>query len=196
VGLILIYLIVESRIKEEKRKRQRPVEHSVLNGVLAYGIAVVRIIGIYSGKDDLEVTKKSENNEEAIKKTESFAKTAIKEGLQLPQSSLQKDSAVKFTRLLDDMLRSLFSLQGRYPFVFEEYSEVATLLSNLEARQSSIKSAFYWAFLDTKTNAEEQRRSVEEKLVEVIKICDELAETTSRCLERIPSSALPPPPDP
>ena len=191
VGLVPIYLILEQRIKEEKRARQRPVEHSVLEGVLAYASAIVRVIGIYAGQDDLEVTTPIENNEEITKKTESFAKKVIERGIQLPQSSFQKESAIRFTKLLDDLLERLFSLQGRYPFVIEEHPDVATILSNLEARQSSIKSAFYWAFLDTKTNASEYKQLVENKLVDVIKICDELAETTSRCLECIPANSKP-----
>lgn len=185
VGLALIYLIVEQRINEERRARQRPVEHSVLEGILSHAIAIVRVIGIYAAQDDLEVATPLENNEEIIKKTESFAKKVIGQGLQLPQSSFQKESAVTFSRLLDDLLEKLFLLQGRYPFVIEEYPDIATILSNLESRQSSIKSAFYWAFLDTKTNASEHEQLVESRLVEVIKICDELAETTSKYLELI-----------
>lgn len=185
VGLALIYLIVERRINEEKRARQRPVEHSVLEGILTHAIAIVRVIGIYAARNDLEVMTPLENNEEINKKTESFAKKVIGEGLQLPQSSLHKESAIRFTRLLDDLLEKLFSLQGRYPFVIEEYPDVATILSNLEARQASIKSAFYWAFLDTRTNASVHKQLIEKRLVEIIKICDELAETTSGRLERV-----------
>lgn len=186
IGLIPIYLIVESRIKEERRRRQRPVEYSVLNGVLAYGAAIVRIIGMYAGKDELEVVSPNEDNNEAVKKTESFAKSVINEGLQLPQSSFQKDSAIRFSKLLDDMLGNLFSIQGRYPFVIQEYPDIATVLSHLEARQSSIKSAFYWVFLDTKANASEQKQPVEKALTDIIKICDELAETTSEYINNIP----------
>ncbi len=190
VGLALIYLIVERRINEEKRARKRPVEHLVLEGVLAHAIAIVRMIGIYATQDDLEV-KPLENNKEMTEKTESFAKKVIREGLQLPQSSFQKEAAIKFNRLLDDVLENLFSLQGRYPFVIEEYPDVATILSSLEAKQSSIKSAFYWAFLDTRTNASECKQQVEKTLVDVIKICNELAEMTSRCMEQIADSRNP-----
>ena len=190
VGLALIYLIVEKRINEEKRARKRPVEHLVLEGVLAHAIAIVQIIGKYAAQDDLEV-RPLENNKEITKKTEAFAKKVIREGLRLPQSSFQKEAAFKFIRLLDDLLQALFSLQGRYPFIIEEYPDIATILISLEAKQSSVKSAFYWAFLDTRTDASECKQQVEKTLVDVIKICNELAEMTSRYMERIADSRNP-----
>ena len=190
IGLVLIYLLIEKRINEEKRARKRPVEHLVLEGVLAHAISIVRIIGRYATQDDLEV-RRLENNKELIKKTEAFAKKVIREGLRLPKYSFQKEAAIKFIRLLDDLLQGLFSLQGRYPFVIEEYPDIATILASLEAKQSSVKSAFYWAFFDTKTNATECEQQVEKTLLDVIKICDELAEMTSKYMERITDSRQP-----
>lgn len=191
VGLALIYLIVERRINEERRARKRPVERLVLEGVLAYALAIVRIIGIYATQDDLEI-RPSENNEEMIEKTEAFAKKVIREGLQLPPSSFQKEAANEFKSLLDVLLERLFSLQGRYPFVIEEYPDIATILSSLEVKQSLLNAAaFYWAFLDTRTNASEYKQQVEMTLVDVIKICNELAEMTSRYIERIADSRNP-----
>jgi len=184
VGLVPVYLIVERRINEEKKARLKLVEYTVMEGISSHAIAVVLLIGRYTGQDGLEV-KVQGNDEEITKNTEYFAKNAIREGLQIPQSGFRKESAVEFSKQLDGIIDGLFSLQIRYPFVIEEYPDVARILSDIGVKQSSIKSAFYWAFLDKKSSASEHKQLVEKALVEIIKVCDELAEATSEHLEHI-----------
>jgi len=187
-GLFLIYMVVDRRIKAEKEARLRPVEYLVLKGVSVHAQAVVRIIGIYAQQDDLKVKTPNEDNEGATQKTEAFAKRVIQDGLNLPPTSLNVDSARTLSETLDDILKDLFSLQGRYSFVIEEHPYIATLLIKLGARQTSIKSALYWTSGDMQMNTDMKKQLVERKLTDTIKICDELAKTTSSYLEHIRST--------
>jgi hypothetical protein len=182
VGLAIVYLIVENRIKQERRARLRQVENSVLEEVSTRSIALVRVIGIYAAHPELDV-KLLEDNKEMVKKTDAFAKSVLKEGLQLPQSSLNRDSAVRFIQTLDDLLKQLYSVQVNNTFVFHEYPDVANVLSSLRNKESKVKSAFYWAFLDKQTAANNFQQQLEEKLTEFITVCDELGEITSRHYE-------------
>jgi hypothetical protein len=184
VGLIPIYLIVERRINEEKRARLKPVEYTVMKDISSHAIAVVRLIGIYIDQDNLGV-EPLENNKEITERTESFAKKVIKEGLQIPQSGFRKESAVDFSKQLDRIIDGLFSLQIRYPYVIEEYPDVARILSDLGVKQSSVGSAFYWVFFGKRSGASEHKQLAEKALVDIIKVCDELAEATSKHLEHI-----------
>ncbi|MDD5509671.1 MAG: hypothetical protein PHI12_02490 [Dehalococcoidales bacterium] len=175
-------------MKAEKEARLRPVEDTVLDSISVHAQSVVRVIGIYAEQNDLKIETPDEDTGEATKKTEAFAKRVIRDGLMLPSASLNVNSARTLSIKLDDILKGLFSLQSRYSFVIEEHPDIATLLSKLGASQTSVRSAFYWTFLDIQMNDDMKKQLLERKLTDTIKICDEIAETTSSHLERIRST--------
>ena len=185
-SLLLVYQIVEKKIQEEQRARMKPVEQIVLNGVLAYSIAVVRRIGMLAGVGDLE-PQLNESDLDLVKKAESFAKTAINEGLSLSHVHLQRQEVHDFLKETDDMLNSLFSLQRDYLFVFQEYPEIAKTLVDLRVACDSLKSAFYWWSQGSGTGSEQNQRLIEQRLTKFVETCDEVAESASRSLDRLRS---------
>lgn len=184
VGLLIAYLVIERKLREERRARFKAVEHDVLDGVLAHTIAAVRQIGMFLGISNL-APRVDEQEPDMVAMAEQFAKKVVADGVSLPPRAVLVIR--EFYVQADNVLNAVFELQNSYPFVFEEYPEIGKRLIDLRVRRDAPKASLYWYVPEIPAVNDERKVVVEQRLRSLVATCDELAEILLRRLESLRS---------
>lgn len=194
VSLVLGYLVIDRRLEEERRARRRPVERLALELTLAYAIGIVRRIGMFAGEPEMSPAA-DEPPDHGVQEMEAFAKRVAAQGFDL--SEVELAAATMLVSQLESIAGRLFTVQRDYPFVFDEYHDVALPLLRLRLALVSLKDALVWAqpapfagpvpeFVNLTLHGDDPRkRRIEVRLGRFVSICDLLAEATSEHVRRL-----------